>query len=315
MKVHIIGTVNGIENEGMRNIATHLARALEKEHQVRRSGLRQPLRIIRRTADSDVTFLFARANASVYRLARFVRLLCPQVYLVCVQKPEAAFVERNRRRPLRCGWFAISMEDLEDIDAKRKYPLDVGIDTEKFRPVPMAQMAALRETYGFSMDKPLAVHVGHCSKGRGLEDFLALDGSQVQRLVVASGLFEDKETARRLEDGGVTVLRGFQPQIQEIYQMADCCLFPTRSAEYVISIPLSVMEALACGTPVIGYRDFGGLDAIDAVAGAITRVDSAAEAATLLPKMRRQQRTLLASACSWEEAARRMLAAVKEELG
>lgn len=41
MVIHVIGTVNGQVNEGMRNVATHLAKEFEKENTVLYSGLKR----------------------------------------------------------------------------------------------------------------------------------------------------------------------------------------------------------------------------------------------------------------------------------
>lgn len=311
MKVHIISTVNGVENEGMRNIAAHLSREFEKEHRVFYSGLKQFPQILRHCRRCDVTLLFARANQWVYWLARLAQALCPRLYLVLVQKPQREFLTLNRKHPLNCGWLAISPEDLSGIDSHRKYLFPLGIDTEKFAPGP--DPAALKEKYGFSPDKPLTVHVGHCSAGRGLEAFLALEG---QRLVVASGLFEDAATAARLEQDGVRILRGYLPHVEEIYQMADCYLFPTRSAEFVISIPLSAMEALSCGTPVVGRCGFAGLDSIQCAPGAVTRIDDPSQLNAILPEVMAKKRnhSLLACSHSWAEAAEHIMTIVKEEI-
>lgn len=67
--------------------------------------------------------------------------------------------------------------------------------------------------------------------------------------------------------------------------MADAYLFPTRSAEFVISIPLSVMEALSCGVPVIGYKSFENLNEITGSEGAITLVDNAEQGCSSLHRI------------------------------
>ena len=46
MVIHVIGTVNGQVNEGMRNVATHLAKEFEKENTVLYSGLKQIPQIV-----------------------------------------------------------------------------------------------------------------------------------------------------------------------------------------------------------------------------------------------------------------------------
>ena len=64
--------------------------------------------------------------------------------------------------------------------------------------------------------------------------------------------------------------------------MADVYLFPTRSTEFVISIPLSVMEALASGTPVIGYRSFANLTEIKCDPQGIAFIDDCSDIPRIL---------------------------------
>ena len=59
----------------------------------------------------------------------------------------------------------------------------------------------------FDPSKPLVIHVGHCSKGRGLEDFAKIHTAQ--RMVVASGMFEDENVVRVLNDAKVKIHKGY----------------------------------------------------------------------------------------------------------
>ena len=68
MVIHVIGTVNGQVNEGMRNVATHLAKEFEKENTVLYSGLKQIPQIVLNSRRADATMIFARANKLVYSL-------------------------------------------------------------------------------------------------------------------------------------------------------------------------------------------------------------------------------------------------------
>ena len=90
---------------------------------------------------------------------------------------------------------------------------------------------------------------------------------------------------RVLNDAKVKIHKGYLENVEEVYQMADAYLFPTRSAEFVISIPLSVMEALSCGVPVIGYKSFENLNEITGSEGAITLVDNAEQLDKVLPEV------------------------------
>ena len=101
MVIHIIGTVNGQINEGMRNVATHLAREFEKENTVLYSGLKQIPQIVLNSKRADVTIIFARANKLVYSLTSIVTKLCKNTWIVLVQKPDAEFMAKNNKHPKR----------------------------------------------------------------------------------------------------------------------------------------------------------------------------------------------------------------------
>lgn len=312
MRIHIISTINGQTNEGMRNIATHLAAAMAKQHEVMHSGLRSVFSMLRHSLRADVTLVFARANARVYRLMQLLTRLCGKVWLVCVQPPTEDFLALNDRRPLRCHYLYLLPEDVKRVrmaEGYRRYAFQPGIDAGKFMPVDAPAQALLKQKYGLSPEKPAVVHVGHCSTGRGLEAFLALDGACYERLIVASGMFEDAEVARKLEAGGVRILRGYQEHIEEIYQLADVYLFPTNTVQYVISIPLSVMEALSCGTPVLGRRRFDHLAQIPCEEGAVGLFDGVDElnAAAQAFLEHKGPRSLLQDAISWPDSASAIL--------
>ena len=286
MVIHVIGTVNGQVNEGMRNVATHLAKEFEKDNTVLYSGLKQIPQIVLNSRRADATMIFARANKLVYSLASIVTKMCRNTWIVLVQKPDSDFMARNNKHPLKCSYLSITEGDMKDVKVVsgcKKKLFSVGIKAEKFAPVSAEQRKMLKQKYGFDPSKPLVIHVGHCSKGRGLEDFAKIHTAQ--RMVVASGMFEDENVVRILNEAKVKIHKGYLENVEEVYQMADAYLFPTRSAEFVISIPLSVMEALSCGVPVIGYKSFENLNEITGSEGAITLVDNAEQLDKVLPEV------------------------------
>lgn len=261
MKIHIISTENGILNEGMRNVATHITHELSGEYQIEKSELKAIPRALVGAARSDAVLVFARGNKLVYYLVKMTSALNKNVWMVCVQKPDNSFIRLCQRNPLKCNYMTLVPDDLEVLNIRKKYSVKqfhVGI-SDKFSPVGRERQNELKHKFGFSTEKCLLVHVGHCSTGRGLEDMLAIHDPCIEKMVVCSGMFENGDIAEALNENGVKVIRDYLPNVEEIYQMADVYLFPTKSAEYVISIPLSVMEALACGTPVVGYDSFQNL--------------------------------------------------------
>ena len=312
-KIQIISTVNGQTNEGMRNVATHLSKALEKEHQVYYSGLKNIISIIRYSLSCDVTLIFARANKQIYWLSQIVSRLTRNTWIVCVQKPDKDFTTLVRKRPLRVNYLAIVAKDLEEIElcsGYRKELLSIGIRTDQFRPVNREQQIKLKTKYGINREKPLVIHVGHCSAGRGLTDFSAINNAE--RMVVASGMFENDETVNELKKAGVRIHRGYLEHVEEIYQMADVYLFPVHSTEYVISIPLSVMEALACGVPVIAYDDFNNLCEIPVEKDAIILVSDKKELsnAVSIAAEKKRNKSYLKSPKAWEAVAEELLGVI-----
>ena len=319
MKIHIISTVNGMTNEGMRNVATHISKGFEGKHEVAYSSLRSYGSLIKHSLWADTTLVFARGNTQVYWLMRAVELFCRNTWLVCVQKPMDGFMDLNKKRPLKCGYFSLTAADVKTVTpapGKEIHLFHAGINGEKFAPVDPEARRSLKVKYGFDPDKPVVVHVGHCSSGRGLEAFLALDSQKFQRLVVASGMFEDLNTVSALEAGGVRIHRGYLEHVEDIYQLADVYLFPTRSNEFVISIPLSVMEALACGTPVVGYRSFENLHDISASDHALILVDTEDQLPEAVTDAvsKKQSRSLLQNAQTWDEIADEMIEKVRSTM-
>ena len=305
-KIHIVSTVNGQVNEGMRNVATHIAKALEKDNEVRYSGLKNLASIIKNSFSCDVTMVFARANKLVYRLCRLISLFSRNLWIVCVQKPDNDFTALAGRHPLKANYLTLSENDLAGINPGngcRKETFNVGIKADKFSPVDKKRQNELKVKYGFDPYRILVIHVGHCSAGRGLEDFAAI--TDADRMVVASGMFENAETVKTLNEAGVKIHNGYMEHVEEIYQMADVYLFPTRSAEFVISVPLSVMEALSCGVPVIGYRDFSNLSDIPAEDGAVSLIDdkSGLNAAVTRAAAKKCDKCYLIVSRTWDQVA------------
>jgi len=71
----------------------------------------------------------------------------------------------------------------------------------------------------------------------------------------------DKDVANRLLEQGALVWRRYLNDIQEIYNLSDCYVFPTSDRSASIEIPLSVLEAMSCNIPVVSTK-FGGLPEI-----------------------------------------------------
>ena len=76
-------------------------------------------------------------------------------------------------------------------------------------------------------------------------------------LIGSTSTPEDRALRDRLEARGVRVIREFV-NVEEYYKLADCYIFPVNDSDGSVEMPLSVLEALASGVPVL-TTSFGGL--------------------------------------------------------
>jgi len=318
--INIISTVNGLENEGMRNVASHMIKELEGICSVRRSALGNPMECVKNSIGADAVLVFARASAKTAYLAKAVRLFCKRVYFILVQKPESVFIKKLGKGIKKFAFFTTVPEDADEVRSLGcdVYPLSIGINKMKFRPAESVdEKAALRKKYGFEVGIPLVLHVGHLSQGRGLEDFLQLPKGRFQRLIVASGMFNGDEVEKTLLDDGVTILKEYLPDVSEVYRMADVYLFPTKSAEFVISVPLSVMEALSCGIPVVAYDKVAGIRILKEHTDHLYYVGDASEIEAVTDEIINRSHAgcmdLLADIPGWSDAAKELYDVLSEK--
>lgn len=146
----------------------------------------------------------------------------------------------------------------------RARQIKAGVDTARFAPVAAEEKVELRKKHGLPADKPIVLHVGHMKEGRGVGAMARLDNRFHGVLVVSSltAGFEDKVLHERLAaQDNLTIIDEYIPCIEELYQLADVYLFPVEKARNCIDVPLSALEAAACGIPVVAteYGELKGL--------------------------------------------------------
>jgi len=157
-----------------------------------------------------------------------------------------------------------AIETLDRLGVRTRF-LPFGAALDKFTPAAAGTRDELRRRYGLQSEGRVFLHVGQITEKRNVRILSQLQGDDRQVVVVGSsssatqGFPHDSGVIRFLEEAGVKVYVKYFPNIEELYQLADCYLFPVFHETGGLGFPLSVVEALACGTRVVSTR-FGGLE-------------------------------------------------------
>lgn len=135
-----------------------------------------------------------------------------------------------------------------------------GVDTTRFQAVDATTKRKLREKYDVPQDKFIILHLASLKKQRNLGVFIKLQKQEDNKLIIIGRENEDsdKQVVNELQEAGCTVWIKHFPNIEEIYNLSDCYVFPTIDKKACIETPLSVLEAMSCNLPIITTR-FGAL--------------------------------------------------------
>ena len=193
-----------------------------------------------------------------------LRILQPKTKLVVfiVQPPPRhspllRWLLRYLRPDLVLAQDSSSLSKLASMGCATRF-MPSGVNLRKFLPVTMERKQALRQKYNVPASKFVVLHVGHLRSRRNVSYLAALPESFQGMMVAASSMGQDAGLAPWLRNNEVIVLDRHIADIQEVYQLADCYLFPVQCPSSSIAVPLSVLEAMACNLPVVTYP-FGGL--------------------------------------------------------
>ena len=196
--------------------------------------------------------IYAKKSKSVMIILQPKKISVLQTKLIRFLKPDKVYSPSPK---------VIKQMSEFEIDAEF---LPLFVDRDKFKPLKnINKKNKLKEKYRIPSDKFIILHVGHINSGRNLDALLPLQKDNNQVLVLGSSstsevAFKDETLKYKLEKSGIIVIDKYLENVEEIYQVSDIYVFPTIFEQGCIGVPLSVLEAKACGLPVI-TTDFGGL--------------------------------------------------------
>jgi len=259
MRVCLIGDFAGDPDEGMKNVARYYARRLsEQDVVVRKLHVGDVFSfnffesIV--TFDPDIVHYIPGIGWRNIVLTRLLMALSGAETVISAIHPDVTALPDTLVRSI--GPSMVFTQDTTLAKSLSECGIEVtrlpnGVDLHRFRPLPEEERRGIREDFGLPTDKFLALHVGHITQDRNLGPLLRLQRSGIQVVVVSSDHFDTNGTlANRLHNAGVMTIDGYIKDIERLYAATDCYVFPTTQGD-TIQMPLSVLEAMACDTPVV----------------------------------------------------------------
>lgn len=137
----------------------------------------------------------------------------------------------------------------------------VGVDTERFKPIGEEQRNQLRQQYGYRENEFLLFYAAEFNQNKNqqllLESLARIkdDVPNVKLLLAGRGplLEECQKQAVRLDIEKMVDFLGFRNDIENLLKMSDLAV----ASSLREGLPVNVMEAMACGLPVIATDNRG----------------------------------------------------------
>jgi glycosyltransferase involved in cell wall biosynthesis len=165
---------------------------------------------------------------------------------------------RLLRAPLALA-SSTRLRTVYDNVARRHAVLPPAVDLDRFVPSEESP-AELRRGLALDPDRRLVLHVGNFKHHRNLGALARIARGGEQVAMLASPRYAaPPEVKEELEEAGVKVVHEFVADLPRWYQAADVYLFQVDDLRGATEIPQTVVEAMACGTPVATTR-FGALE-------------------------------------------------------
>lgn len=192
------------------------------------------------------------------------KLLLNSCYHRYVMKAEKEMYHSPELKRVICNSEMVKREVMEDfgIESERISVIYNAIDNQRFFPATTLYREQLRQQYHIPIEAKCFIYVGSGFERKGLKAAIeAISRTNGHLLVIGQDKEQKKyqQLAHRLNSHHRIHFLGVQKDTLPLYQMADGLLLPTLYDPF----PNVVLEAMACGLPVITSYTCGGSEFIE----------------------------------------------------
>ncbi|SFD67343.1 glycosyltransferase EpsD [Lentibacillus persicus] len=143
----------------------------------------------------------------------------------------------------------------------------VGVDTERFKPIGKNKKNELKKSFGYHADDFLLFNAAEFNKNKNqaflLKSLARLKDDVPNARLLLAGEGESQQQCRHLaEKLGIAHMvdfLGFRKDIERLLQMSDVAV----ASSLREGLPVNVMEAMACGLPVVAVANRGHRELVE----------------------------------------------------
>lgn len=269
MRVCIVGNFMGNFDEGQKNTSMYLVEALKKGNNVRNVHIRHLflLKTIKELKSFRPEIIHYTIGPSIrgLMLIKIISKICgnPKIvisalrptfnnipfFLRFLTEPDLALPQSIRIEKLfkKYGWNTVQFPS--------------GVDNKKFKPISQKERRELRRKWGFCKEAFIILHVGPINKARDLSVLAKISLQKIgEVLIVGSSSVQcNKNIVKKLVESGCIIWNRYIPNLEEVFGIADCFVFPVKGDFGAADFPLTILEAMAANLPVV-TSTFGALE-------------------------------------------------------
>jgi glycosyltransferase EpsD len=153
----------------------------------------------------------------------------------------------------------------------------VGYNSDRYFPVSKEEKFSLREKLGYKKNEKLLIYVAEMNLNKNQAMLIralneVLKTHKNVRLIIAGADNFNGEYPRLAKELGIEAnvdFLGHREDIDDLLHASDIAV----GSSYREGLPVNVMEALACGTPVVTFRTGGSPEMLDETCGSVIECD------------------------------------------